>query len=78
MPLNCGEKLISDRLKAKFGGQRRIIPGRTANLTQPLPGRARSGPRVLGPGADGRVPAPPAAALRWALGHGRLLASVGR
>src|ERR1041384_8344191 len=39
MPLNCGEKLISDRLRTKFSGRRRIIPGRTANLTQPLPGR---------------------------------------
>ena len=39
MPLNCGEALIAGRLQKKFGGRRRIIPGRTANLTQPLPGR---------------------------------------
>ena len=40
MPLNCGEELIAGRLKDKFDGKRRIIPGRTANLTQPRPGRA--------------------------------------
>jgi choline dehydrogenase-like flavoprotein len=40
MPLNCGETLIAGRLKAHFGGRRRLIPGRNANLTQPLPGRA--------------------------------------
>jgi len=40
MPLNCGEELIAGRLKQHFGGTRRIIPGRTANLTRPLPGRA--------------------------------------
>ena len=27
MPLNCGEELIAGRLKQKFGGRRRIIPG---------------------------------------------------
>ena len=41
MPLNCGEELIAGRLKQHFDGRRRIIPGRTANLTQPLPGRAQ-------------------------------------
>ncbi len=40
MPLNCGEQLVSDRLVKHFGGRRRIIPGRCANLTQPLPGRS--------------------------------------
>jgi choline dehydrogenase-like flavoprotein len=40
MPLNCGEELIAGRLQKLFDGRRRIIPGRTANLTQPLPGRA--------------------------------------
>ena len=40
MPLNCGEELIAGRLEKQFGGGRRIIPGRTANLTQALPGRA--------------------------------------
>ena len=39
MPLNCGEELIAGRLKTKFGGRRLLIPGRVANLTQPLPGR---------------------------------------
>jgi choline dehydrogenase-like flavoprotein len=39
MPLNCGEELVASRLAKQFDGRRRIIPGRTANLTQPLPGR---------------------------------------
>jgi len=40
MPLNCGEELVAGRLAKLYGGRRRIIPGRTANATQPLPGRA--------------------------------------
>ena len=40
MPLNCGEELIAGRLAKLFNGRRRIIPGRTANLTEQLPGRA--------------------------------------
>jgi choline dehydrogenase-like flavoprotein len=40
MPLNCGEELIAERLRKLYDGRRRIIPGRTANITQPLPGRA--------------------------------------
>jgi len=40
MPLNCGEELVAGRLENLFDGQRRIIPGRTANLTQSLPGRS--------------------------------------
>ena len=40
MPLNCGEALIAGRLRNRFDGRRRIIPGRVANLTQALPGRA--------------------------------------
>ena len=40
MPLNCGEDLIAGRLTKKFGGRRRIIPGRTANATVALPGRS--------------------------------------
>jgi choline dehydrogenase-like flavoprotein len=40
MPLNCGEELIAGRVRDLFGGRRRIIPGRVANLTRPLPGRA--------------------------------------
>jgi len=39
MPLNCGEELVSGRLGKMFDGRRRIIPGRVANLTRPLPGR---------------------------------------
>ena len=38
-PLNCGEEQVAAKLKSQFGGTRRIIPGRVANLTQPLPGR---------------------------------------
>jgi choline dehydrogenase-like flavoprotein len=40
MPLNCGEEIVAKRLERRFGGRRRIIPSRTANLTRPLPGRA--------------------------------------
>ncbi|HJU75951.1 MAG TPA: GMC family oxidoreductase [Gemmatimonadaceae bacterium] len=39
MPLNCGEEKVAAELHKKFGGRRRLIPGRTANITQPLPGR---------------------------------------
>lgn len=41
MPLNCGEQQTADRLSRAFDGKRRIISGRTANLTQPLPGRTQ-------------------------------------
>ena len=40
MPLNCAEELVAERLKKQFGGRRRIIPGRTANLTQAIGNRA--------------------------------------
>ncbi|MGH7476699.1 MAG: GMC oxidoreductase [Longimicrobiales bacterium] len=40
MPLNCGEELIAERLQQLYDGRRRIIPGRTANLTSALEGRA--------------------------------------
>jgi len=40
MPLNCGEELVAGRLQKLFNGRRRIIPGRTANLTQSLEGRS--------------------------------------
>jgi choline dehydrogenase-like flavoprotein len=40
MPLNCGEELVAGRLKTKFDGRRRLIIGRTANLTKALPGRS--------------------------------------
>jgi choline dehydrogenase-like flavoprotein len=39
MPLNCGEELVAGKLRKLYDGKRRLIPGRTANLTQPLPGR---------------------------------------
>ena len=39
MPLNCGEEVVAGRLTKLFDGKRRIIPGRTANATQALPGR---------------------------------------
>lgn len=39
MPLNCGEELIAGRLQNHFDGHRRIIIGRSAHLTQALPGR---------------------------------------
>ncbi|MBV6522814.1 MAG: Fructose dehydrogenase large subunit [Gemmatimonadaceae bacterium] len=41
MPLNCGETLVAQRLRKAFGGKRRLIPGRVANLTQALPGRTQ-------------------------------------
>ena len=40
MPLNCAEASIAARLTNLFDGKRRLIPARTANLTQPLPGRS--------------------------------------
>jgi choline dehydrogenase-like flavoprotein len=40
MPLNCAESLVADRLTRRFDGKRRLISSRTANLTQPLPGRS--------------------------------------
>jgi glucoside 3-dehydrogenase (cytochrome c) catalytic subunit len=40
MPLNCGEELVAGRLTKFFDAKRRIIPGRTANATQALPGRS--------------------------------------
>ncbi len=40
MPLNCGEELVAERLKGAFNGHRRIIPGRTSNMTQSRPGRS--------------------------------------
>jgi choline dehydrogenase-like flavoprotein len=40
MPLNCGEELVAGKLKKLYEGRRRLIPGRTANLTKELTGRA--------------------------------------
>ena len=39
MALNCAEELLAQRLKGLYDGKRRLISSRTANLTQPLPGR---------------------------------------
>ena len=39
MPLNCAEQLVAERLTKSYGGRRRMISARTANLTQALPGR---------------------------------------
>jgi choline dehydrogenase-like flavoprotein len=41
MPLNCAEETIAGRLAKQFEGRRRIIPGRTANLTEQLGRRGR-------------------------------------
>ena len=41
MPLNCTEAIVAGRLAKRFEGRRRIIPGRTANLTRPVSGRGR-------------------------------------
>ena len=41
MRLNCGEQMIADKANKIFGPHRRIIPGRSANLTQPLDGRTQ-------------------------------------
>ncbi|MDJ0700000.1 MAG: GMC family oxidoreductase [Woeseiaceae bacterium] len=40
IPLNCAEELVAGRLRGEFGGKRRIVHARVANLTQPLPGRS--------------------------------------
>ncbi len=40
MPLTCAEEMVAGKLRALYDGRRRIIPGRTANLTQQLEGRA--------------------------------------
>ena len=41
MQLNCGEKVVADIANKKFGPHRRIIPGRSANLTQAHAGRTQ-------------------------------------
>jgi choline dehydrogenase-like flavoprotein len=40
MPLNCGEEIVSSRMRNVFDGRRHMVPGRVANLTRPLRGRA--------------------------------------
>jgi choline dehydrogenase-like flavoprotein len=39
MEMTCVEKDVAERIKSHYKGQRRMIIGRVANLTQPLPGR---------------------------------------
>jgi choline dehydrogenase-like flavoprotein len=41
MPLNCGEEMVAGKLKKNFGGKRRLIPGRVANLTEALQARVK-------------------------------------
>jgi choline dehydrogenase-like flavoprotein len=41
MPLNCVEEAVAGRIANQFDGRRRMIPGRVANLTQPLGRRGR-------------------------------------
>jgi choline dehydrogenase-like flavoprotein len=41
MELNCVEKDVAQRLKEKYNGNRHMFIGRTANNTQPLPGRTQ-------------------------------------
>jgi choline dehydrogenase-like flavoprotein len=40
MEMNCVEKDVAARIKDHFTGQRSMFIGRTANITQPLPGRS--------------------------------------
>ncbi len=37
--LNCGEKQVAAGIARNYGGKRHLIIGRSANITQPLPGR---------------------------------------
>ncbi|MBK5270236.1 MAG: GMC family oxidoreductase, partial [Bacteroidia bacterium] len=39
MDLNCVEKDVADRIKKNYNDKRRMIIGRSANLTQTIPGR---------------------------------------
>ena len=41
MQLNCGEQAVANIANKKFGPHRRIIPGRSANLTQAHAGRTQ-------------------------------------
>ena len=40
MDMTCVEKDFSDKLKTQFNGSRHAVIGRTANITEPLPGRS--------------------------------------
>jgi choline dehydrogenase-like flavoprotein len=39
MPLNCAEEMVAGKLRTHFDGRRRIIPGRTANISRAHNGR---------------------------------------
>ncbi|MBK8921225.1 MAG: GMC family oxidoreductase [Saprospirales bacterium] len=39
MEMNCVEKEVAARIQTHYGGQRRMIIGRSANLTEPINGR---------------------------------------
>lgn len=39
MELNCVEKDVADRIRKHYNDKRRMIIGRVANITEPLPGR---------------------------------------
>jgi len=41
MDLNCVEKDVASRIKEHYKGDRRMFIGRTANLTQAIPGRTK-------------------------------------
>src|SRR5882724_5921628 len=41
MDLNCVEKDVADRIRKHFNDKRRMIIGRSANLTKEIPGRTR-------------------------------------
>ncbi|HYW50430.1 MAG TPA: GMC family oxidoreductase, partial [Gemmatimonadaceae bacterium] len=41
IPLNCGEEMVAGKLQKSFGGKRRMIPGRVANLTENLQKRVK-------------------------------------
>ena len=41
VPMNCVEERIADRIRTRYGGQRSIIPARTANLTIAHNGRGK-------------------------------------
>ncbi len=40
IPLNCAEESVAGKLAKAFGGKRRMVPGRVANLTKALQARA--------------------------------------
>src|SRR3546814_18717617 len=40
MEMNCVEKDVAAKIKKHYGGKRHMIIGRTANITEALPGRS--------------------------------------